>query len=519
VSTPELLRPGTSTDGVVGGVRPRSGSVGHWIDARGRGWLIHRALLAADLVGLSVAFLVGELSTPKRVDGTYDIYFEAGLFLLALPLWVVCAKLAGLYDRDEEYADHSTADDVLGVLQLLTLGTWLAYAGMSVTSLGNPELRKFFVFWATAVALVTAGRAIARAVCRRMPAYVQNTLIVGAGDVGQDVAHKIIQHPEFGLRVVGFVDSEPKPRSSSLDDLPLLGSLEHVTALVRELEVERVIIAFGADPHEKILALIRDLKDQPVQVDVVPRFFEMIPSTAQFHGLQSMSLVSLPPPRLSSSSLFLKRTMDLVIAAGTLALLSPLLLLIAVAIKLESPGPVIFRQVRMGKGDRRFSVLKFRTMVVDADERKAEVAHLNKHRMNGGDPRMFKIPNDPRTTGVGRVLRRYSLDELPQLWNVVRNEMSLVGPRPLILAEDLHIGDWGRRRLDLKPGITGLWQVLGRDSIPFEEMVRIDYMYVTTWSLWNDVRIMVRTFSAMGRGERSPHGGVSTSVAAISEPG
>src|SRR5262249_49404889 len=252
----------------------------------------------------------------------------------------------------------STADDVLGVLQLLTLGTWLAYAGMSVTGLGNPELRKFFVFWATAVALVTAGRAIARAVCRRMPAYVQNTLIVGAGDVGQDVAAKTIQHPEFGLRVVGFVDSEPKPRLPSLDDLPLLGSLEHVTALVRELGVERVIIAFGADPHEKILALIRDLKDQPVQVDVVPRFFEMIPSTAQFHGLQSMSLVSLPPPRLSSSSLFLKRTMDLVLAAGTLVLLSPLLLLIAIAIKLESPGPVIFRQVRMGKGDRRFSVLK-----------------------------------------------------------------------------------------------------------------------------------------------------------------
>ena len=267
-----------------------------------------------------------------------------------------------------------------------------------------------------------------------------------------------------------------------------------------------------------MLALIRDLKDQPVQVDVVPRFFEMIPSTAQLHALQGLSLISLPPPRLSSSSLVLKRTMDLVLALGTLVLLSPLLLLIAIAIKLESRGPVIFRQVRMGKGDRKFSMLKFRTMVADADARKAEVAHLNKHGANGGDPRMFKIPDDPRTTRVGRVLRRYSLDELPQLWNVVRNEMSLVGPRPLILAEDSHVGDWGRRRLDLKPGITGLWQVLGRDAIPFEEMVRIDYMYVTTWSLWNDVRIMARTFGAMGRGERQPHEVTSTSVAATSDP-
>ncbi len=517
MSTQELLRPGTSAGGVVGGVRPRSRSGGHWIDVRSRGWLIRRALLAADLVGLGVAFLIGELSTPKSIDGAYDVYFEIGLFLLALPVWVVSAKLAGLYDRDEEYADHSTADDVLGVLQLLTLGTWLAYAGVAVTGLGNPQLGKFFVFWASAVALVTGGRAIARAVCRRMPAYLQNTLIVGAGDVGQDVARKIIQHPEFGLRVVGFVDSGPRPRVPTLEDLPILGSLEHVPGLVRALEVERVIIAFGADPHERMLALIRDLKDQPVQVDVVPRFFEMIPSTAQLHALQSLSLVSLPPPRLSSSSLFLKRTMDLVLAMGTLVLLSPLLLLIAIVIKLESPGPVIFRQVRMGKGDRKFSVLKFRTMVADADARKAEVAHLNKHGVNGGDPRMFKIPDDPRTTRVGRVLRRYSLDEFPQLWNVVRNEMSLVGPRPLILAEDSHVGGWGRRRLDLKPGITGLWQVLGRDAIPFEEMVRIDYMYVTTWSPWNDVRIVARTFSAMGRGERPPHEELNTSAAAISD--
>jgi exopolysaccharide biosynthesis polyprenyl glycosylphosphotransferase len=518
VSTQELLRPGTSAGGVVGGVRSRPRSVGHWIDVGSRGWLIRRALLVADIFGLAVAFLISELSAPRSVDGAYDTYFEIGLFLLAVPVWVVCAKLAGLYDRDEEHADHSTADDVLGVLQLLTLGTWLAYAGVSVTDLGNPQLGKFFVFWAAAVGLVTGGRAIARTVCRRMPAYVQNTLIVGAGDVGQDVARRILQHPELGLRVVGFADSDPRPREPGLDELPMLGSLESVPWLVHELEVERVIIAFGADSHERMLTLIRDLKDQPVQVDVVPRLFEMIPSTAQLHALQSLSLVSLPPPRLSSSSLFLKRTMDLAIAVGTLLVLSPLLLVIALLIKLESPGPVIFRQVRMGKGDRKFSVLKFRTMVADADERKAEVAHLNKHSANGGDARMFKIPNDPRTTRVGRTLRRYSLDELPQLWNVVRNEMSLVGPRPLILAEDSHVDDWGRRRLDLKPGITGLWQVLGRDSIPFEEMVRIDYMYVTTWSLWNDIRIMVRTFSAMGRGERVPRGPTASSAAALSEP-
>src|SRR5262249_12765419 len=150
--------------------------------------------------------------------------------------------------------------------------------------------------------------------------------------------------------------------------------------------------------------------------------------------------------------------------------------------------------------------LKFRSMVAEADELKAEVSHLNKHGGNGGDPRMFKIANDPRVTRVGRMLRRYSLDEVPQLWNVLRGDMSLVGPRPLILDEHNHVDDWALRRLDLKPGITGLWQVLGRAAIPFEEMVRLDHQYATTWSLWNDVGIMVRTFGAMGRGERSPRG-------------
>jgi len=486
---------------------------------RGRGWLIRRALLTADVFGLTLAFLISQLTTRslKGVDGTSDVYFELGLFLIALPVWVVSAKLAGLYRRDEELADHSTADDVLGVLQLLTLGTWLAYAGVSVLDIGNPQLRKFFAFWAAAAILVTSGRAVARSICRRLPAYVQNTLIVGAGEVGQVAARKILQHPELGLRIVGFVDPFPKPRVAGPGQLPILGLPSATPALIAQHEIERVIVAFGAEPHEDTLALIRELKNQPVQVDVVPRLFEIIPATAELHSLGSLPLISLPAPRLSSSSLLLKRMMDVFLALVGLVFLAPLAALIAVLIKLDSPGPVVFRQVRVGKGHRKFRVLKFRTMVLDADERKSEVAHMNKHRGNGGDPRMFKIPNDPRVTRVGRILRRYSLDELPQVWNVLRGDMSLVGPRPLILSEDSHVDDWARRRLDLKPGITGLWQVLGRDAVPFEEMIRLDYIYVTTWSLWNDVRIMVRTFGAMGRGERSPQVARSLAVAAARE--
>ena len=175
------------------------------------------------------------------------------------------------------------------------------------------------------------------------------------------------------------------------------------------------------------------------------------------------------------------------ISAVALLLLLPLFAVIAVIIKLDSPGPVFFRQTRMGSNEETFRIWKFRSMVADADLRKAHVMHLNQHVLAGEDSRMFKAANDPRVTGVGHFLRRTSLDELPQLINVLCGQMSLVGPRPLILDENEHVLDWGRTRLRLKPGITGLWQVLGRSGIPFEEMTRLDYLYVTNWSLWGDV--------------------------------
>jgi lipopolysaccharide/colanic/teichoic acid biosynthesis glycosyltransferase len=174
---------------------------------------------------------------------------------------------------------------------------------------------------------------------------------------------------------------------------------------------------------------------------------------------------------------------------------------IALLIRLDSRGPFFFRQVRMGARDRTFRIFKFRTMVADADARKHEVAHLNMHITD--DPRMFKIPNDPRVTPIGAFLRRYSLDELPQLINVVKGEMSLVGPRPLILEEDRHVAEWARKRLNLRPGVTGLWQVLGRSDIPFDEMIRLDYLYVTNWSLWNDLRLLFQTVPALTRTRRA----------------
>jgi lipopolysaccharide/colanic/teichoic acid biosynthesis glycosyltransferase len=230
-----------------------------------------------------------------------------------------------------------------------------------------------------------------------------------------------------------------------------------------------------------------------VQIDIVPRLFELVGPNCDMHTVEGVPLLGLPPLRLSRSSKLLKRTFDLALTIPGLVVLTPFFAVIALVLKLDCPGPVFFRQVRMGHNGQTFRMWKFRTMTVDADARKQEFAHLNQHRINGGDPRMFKIPNDPRVTAVGRWLRRYSLDELPQLFNVLRGEMSLVGPRPLILDEDKYVEAWARQRLDLKPGCTGPWQVQGGNGIPFEEMVKLDYVYVTSWSLWGDLRLILRT--------------------------
>jgi len=284
----------------------------------------------------------------------------------------------------------------------------------------------------------------------------------------------------------------------------LLGPPERLASVVRLFDVERVIVAFSNETHQETLDLIRDLKglDADVQIDIVPRLFELVAAGVGVHAVEGLPLISLPPARLSRSSKLLKRSMDLALSIVALVLLAPLLALIACSIKLDSPGPVFFRQVRMGRGGRTFRIVKFRSMYADAETRKAEVAYLNKH-LADGDPRMFKIREDPRVTRVGWWLRRFSADELPQLWNVLAGEMSLVGPRPLILSEHLHVQDWAERRLDLKPGITGLWQVLGRDDIPFAEMVRLDYLYVIGWSLWKDVRLVLGTVPVLLRSGRS----------------
>jgi exopolysaccharide biosynthesis polyprenyl glycosylphosphotransferase len=456
-------------------------------------------LLAADVLSLMLAFVLTQYISGARDAGQVSVRKEFLLFLLVLPGWALAAKLYGLYDRDEERTDHSTGDDLVGVFNVISIGSWGFVVAAALTGLADVNLPKILVFWGLAVVLVSTARATARAICHTLAAYIQRTIIVGAGDVGQLVARKILSHPEYGLEVAGFVDVAPVDPHPEIAHLPIVGQPDELPELIERLGIDRVIFAFSTESHDSSLTALRACREVHVQSDIVPRLFEMVGPGAGFHTLGGLSLVSLGPSGLSRSSQWVKRAVDIMISATALVVLAPFLALVALLVKLDSPGPVFFRQTRMGAVDRPFRMYKFRTMVLDAEELKSDIGHLNRYAVNGGDTRMFKAKDDPRTTRVGRRLRRFSLDELPQLVNVLKGEMSMVGPRPLILDEDQQIADWGRVRLAVKPGITGPWQVLGRNDIPFVEMVAMDYLYVTNWSLMQDVVLMLRTVPAIVR--------------------
>jgi exopolysaccharide biosynthesis polyprenyl glycosylphosphotransferase len=329
------------------------------------------------------------------------------------------------------------------------------------------------------------------------PSRIQNALIIGADPVGALIGAKIANHPELHLRVIGYID-DVDPASAAV---PVLGSLEGLSDLIERHGIDRLIVGFGRYGHGQILDLVRSLHETDLQVDVVPRLFEVIDPDMLIHSVEGLPLLSVPPLNLSPLAQGLKRALDVALAGIGVIVLAPVFTVIAILIRVESRGPIFFRQVRIGEDGQPFRIYKFRSMVPDAEALKTELENRNDHRDR--DARMFKISDDPRITRVGRVLRRYSLDETPQLLNVLEGDMSMVGPRPLIPEEHEFVQNWARRRLRIKPGITGPWQVLGRSSISFDEMVKLDYRYVMHWSLWGDVRLIARTVPVVIRGRHA----------------
>jgi exopolysaccharide biosynthesis polyprenyl glycosylphosphotransferase len=453
--------------------------------------LVGRALLCADLLGLSLAYGAGAIADDGK---TFAQVGASVAFVLTLPLWVSGAKLLGLYDRDDQRPDQSTLDDLGRIFQLVTVGSWLALAILWLSGVRVPETASL-TFWLSAIAAVSVFRAAARAAVRRHPGFQQDTIIVGAGDVGQLVGRKLAHHPELGLRLVGFVDSEPKTMRGDLAGLPVLGAPADILDIVARHDVERVIVAFSHDSHQRLVELVRSLQGLEVQIDLVPRLFEAVGPVVAMHAIEGMPLVTLPPAHPSHLARKAKRLFDVLVAAIVLVFALPLMALIAWKIKRDSSGPILFRQQRLGEGQREFTLLKFRTMAVDTDDgpHRDFLRGIMDLTALPSESNLYKATRADEVTKVGAWLRRTSLDELPQLFNVVRGEMSLVGPRPCIPYETDLFEPHHFDRFLVPAGMTGLWQVAARAHATFKEALDLDAAYARNWSFRLDLWLLGRT--------------------------
>ncbi len=430
---------------------------------------IRRLLMISDVGALSVGLVV--LGLVSRRPSFAQVVLWG---LPTLPVWLFTFSAYGLYRRDPTRIGHITVDDIPWLFHAMLLGCpllWLYFRCLP----GDDHFGKILVFGAVCASSMLLLRSLARSLGARVISP-ERLLLIGQHEEMAILARKLQSHPGYGVHPVGWLTD-----AAGLDLQRL--ALEH--------GIDRIVASNSDVDQSALLELVRQSKELSIKVSVLPQISDAMGRSVEVDEVAGLTLLTIAPPVLSPSARAAKRAMDLVGAGVLLLVLAPVMGVIALAIKLDSPGPVLFRQQRVGRRGRLFNVLKFRTMVPDAEQRRE--ALLRKSI----EPDWLHLEHDPRITAVGRLLRHTSFDELPQLWNVLRGEMSLVGPRPLIPSEDAHLVGWARTRLDLMPGLSGLWQVLGRTSISFPEMVKLDYLYVTNWSLWGDVRLILRTIPAV----------------------
>jgi exopolysaccharide biosynthesis polyprenyl glycosylphosphotransferase len=456
---------------------------------------LRRVLAGGDAAAVFLAFTIALLLLPHPVARFRDLY----LGFATVPLFILIFKLYGLYDRDVKRISHSTVDDLPWVFHAALIGSLLLWLYSKLTPMDQLPLGPLVVFGVLVLVLVP----LVRAALRRLSANTlgaEPALLVGGGLMPEVLVNKLRAHPEYGVDIVGSLtplNSGPgSPPPLTARGVEILGATDELERIAAERSIGRIVVASRDIDEHELAELLRRCRMLSLKVSILPALSDTLGATVEVDDVEGVTVLGVNPPWLPRSSRALKRAMDLVLASIMLVLLAVPLALLALVIKLDSRGPVFFAQQRVGKSGKRFKLYKLRSMHVDAEQRRAELlAHST-------DVNWLKLDHDPRITRVGHRLRRLSLDELPQLWNVLRGEMSLVGPRPLIEAEDRLVEGWARGRLDLTPGITGYWQVLGRTRIPFEEMVKLDYLYVTNWSLWEDLRLILRTLPVVvsGRG-------------------
>jgi exopolysaccharide biosynthesis polyprenyl glycosylphosphotransferase len=455
--------------------------------------------LLVDAGAINLAFYVAYRSryilglggdVPDENFVEYSDYWPVQFALVALVLFIF--HIRGLYTLARGAAWF---DEMLSVAAGAFYGVGLLFAAIALVRYPANSRLTFIYAWVFIVILVMLGRSIVRLLrlaARRQGLGLARVLVVGDNSAGRMIMQSIADQPHLGYQVVGFLALALGP---DFGRFKRLGTLEALPKVCEQHAVDEVIIALPAAYHHEILAVRDHCQHGGLRFKLVPDLYELSLNRVELDAINGIPLLSVRETAIHGWNLLLKRALDVTLAGTGLILFAPIWGLIALAIRLESPGPVLFRQERVGRDEQRFQVLKFRSMRQDADRIVHEL--LTQNEASGP---LFKMRNDPRLTRVGRVLRRWSLDEWPQLWNVLRGEMSLVGPRPPLPREVEQYEPWHRRRLEAAPGLTGLWQVSGRSELTFDEMVMLDLYYIENWSLGLDLRILLRTIPAVFRG-------------------
>lgn len=464
--------------------------------------LFRRLNIAVDLVITAVSFLLAYYLRAYMVGhgmaeiGHFTDYIW--ILLVILPVWWLLFSMHGAY-----YSQRTTPFLSLCwmVLRVVFWGGILLFASLYAFKsflVSRWMIGAFLVINAVLLAVEKIGVMTWLHLIRKKGYNFRTVMIVGMGERLREVIRKIEQHPGWGMKLIGFVAVDPSQTNPTTNGLARLGDLNAMSDILRQHVVDEVIFAIPIGYLDRVEEAIRLCEEQGIKTQIAMHFYTPTIAKTYIEDMDGLPLLTYSPIPEDIAKLFVKRAFDAVVAFAGLVLISPLLLLIALAIKISSSGPVLFKQQRIGLNGRVFTCYKFRTMIKDAEAMQGQLA--TKNEMTGP---VFKMKNDPRVTKVGRLLRKYSLDELPQLFNVLRGDLSLVGPRPPIVDEVRRYERWQRRRLSMRPGITGIWQVEGRSRIAdFDEWVRLDLQYIDNWSLMLDFKILLRTIPCVlsGRG-------------------
>jgi exopolysaccharide biosynthesis polyprenyl glycosylphosphotransferase len=459
--------------------------------ARRRGSLLRRMLATGDWLTLVATLLIVTAASPQTDVGT--LFWAAMLS----PIWILVLKLHGLYDNDHRRIRHSTLDELSSLISAAALGTLALDGLLALSPVGPLAAASAIAVGAGALLGSFASRATLRFFWHRL-AGAAIGIVIGPEEAVALVARRVATHPETRLHLVGYLGPRDESRAGDAGGLPRLGSIADVSRVAHEHAAERVIVTEQEMSEPATERLIEQCKAAGLALTLLPQHFGLLGPGIELNRLAELPVLDFrfsDPPR---STVALKRGMDLAIGGSLLVLLSPLLLACALLILIDSGPPILFRQRRAGKDGKPFTMLKFRTMVPGAEEQLRELVDLEKL-----DEPAFKIADDPRVTRAGRLLRRFSLDELPQFVNVVRGDMSLVGPRPEEEAVVALYDERQRIRLAVKPGMTGPMQVYGRADLTFEERLAMERDYLDNISVAGDLAILLRTPAAIGRGEGS----------------